>query len=458
MIWVTNTTPLVDFAQLRSQAVAGATTLGDRLAFLEQLKSYFLSNGLYDPSTSMAHYLGGWSEAMKSLTTCANRVVEFYVGKLEPGMIPEAMPIITDYPVIVEPIQQIWAWSSFATNKPVVLREYALYGDMFIQSRVSADRKRVYHKYYAPMYVTDFTEDIRKNITYIRVDIPNGKTTYTEIWDGDGYRIWNDQPYGQGADEQFMGDPDQADTLASLGIDFIPFAHAKFRDIGQDWGVGCFVHAMDKIDESNRMATRLHQMLFRYNKPLWAMMANAVDSTGKPLPPPQLPAGSSGKAEIGDDDWLSLPGMSKAEALVPNIQYGAALDILKNQAEEIQRDLPELTYANLKGMTNISGVAIRELMADAIDKVVEARGNFEAALVKADKHALTMGKELGMFPDIGSYDAGQFDHAFKRREVMPISEDERANTLATLIKATVPLKLAMQIVGYEPEIIESITA
>jgi hypothetical protein len=234
-----------------------------------------------------------------------------------------------------------------------------------------------------------------------------------------------------------------------MGIVFIPFAHAKFRDVGADRGVGCFVHALDKMDEANRMATRLHQMLFRYNKALWVSSTNQQSSDGTFVAPP-LPGG---KLTMKDDTILSMPGMSTLESLVPDIKYAEALAILDSMMKEIEKDLPELGYANLKDKGVISGRAVRLLMADAIDKVIEARANLEAALIKADKHALTLGMVNGIFSGLGSYDAGDFDHSFQERQVVELDDLDKAATLQALVNAGMPILTAMGQAGYEDEVI-----
>ena len=229
--------PKNSFDLLRVTAIDNGEV--NRNAFYDQLRSYYLQNGLYDPMTSSSFYLKDWVEAMKSLYTVSHRVVEFYVSKLEPGTVPDALPIEAKNKSLVEPIEQIWLWSNLAETKPAILRDFALYGDLFIHSRISTDRQRVFQKYYSPRYVTEFQTDNRKNISSIRIDVPNGDGTYTEMWNMEGYRIWENQEAGVGAEEKQMGNPDITGTLASLGIDFVPFTHARFQDIGEsrEWAV-----------------------------------------------------------------------------------------------------------------------------------------------------------------------------------------------------------------------------
>lgn len=437
-------TSLQSFLKLTPQT---GSDYQNRQAFYKKLRAYYLSNGLYDSQTSQDYYLGYWDESMKSLRTCGNRVVEFYVAKLEPGAVPDALPILAANEAIVAPIQRVWAWSNLAQRKPAIIRGYALSGDVFIKVSANATGDQVHQQFFDPQYVVDFREDELGMISYIRLDVPAGKMTHTEIWTMAGYQTFSHR-YGLGADARFLGDPTTEGTLEDLGIDFIPFTHARFRDIGEDWGLGCFVHALDKIDEANRMSSRLHQMLFRYNKALWVAAANATDNAGRPIPAPKI-GDSTGNMDVKDDAIISMPGVSSLTALVPDIRYGDALAILQDQMKEIERDLPELAYYDLKGL-NLSGKAVRELMGDAIDKVIEARGNFEVALARADVMALKIGAAIGIFAGLGD----DYDHTFRVRDVIPIDEAERATTLRELQTAGLPLPVAMRVAGYSEDLIE----
>ncbi len=439
---------LLSFFQLH-QSPTMQGNLKNRMAFYQQLDMYYNVNGLYNPQIGADAYLGVWDESLKPLRDCAHRVVEFYVSKLEPGT---SLPIVAPNDAIIDPIKQIWLWSNFFSKKSMIVRQFALYGDMFIKTSVSADKTSVHQQYFPPRYVMDYEEDEMGNLIYIRLDVQSDDKTHTEIWTVDGFTTYLHKR-GQEEDERYLGNPVSQGTLESLGIDFLPFAHAKFIDVGEDWGIGCFTHALDKIDEANRMATRLHEMLFRYNKALWVAQANANDAQGKPLPPPKV-SGGSNTLTIEDDTILSLPGTSTLSALVPDIHYADALAILQDMMLEIQHDLPELRYFDLQNAGTISGVALSMLLGDAVDKVLETRSNFEAALVKADKHALTLGSIADIFTGIGSYDAGDFDHTIQDRLVFPLSDADRATALQAYTAAGLPLTSGMKLAGFAQDVID----
>lgn len=412
----------------------------DPVAVYHLVRAYYDSLDLYNLMQRIHMERGTWAPAMKGIRNPCARVVEFYVAHLGLG----DLEIITESERIKEPIQTVWKWSNWDAKSKLAARWFARDGDLFLKVVSSQERGRVYFQLLDAATVLDFDRDERGFLTYVHIEVPrvrrerDGKTTdfiHTEIWDqerGD-YRRWERD---QHVAVDRLGPPLETVPLSAFGIDFVPIVHAQFKDVGNDRGVNAYLHALDKIDEANRQATRLHQMLFKHNNVTWALSANAMDNSGRPLPPPRIEGQTDGTGAdpntvtLGDETLLRLPGMSKMEGLVPPINYGDALAILNAQLEEIERDLPELAFHRLRSMGEISGKAARMIMADAIDKILEARNNAEQALVRADQMALTMGAAIGLpeFRGLGTFEAGDFDHEFEPRDPIGLSEDEKWET------------------------------
>lgn len=433
------------------------------------LKSYYLNNGLYEVLDKLLKAIADDDKkaALRPLRNPAFRVVEFYAAKLWPGTLPNALPLEAKSDSILPAIQQVWQWSNWNIEKQTCARWFATFGDMFIKVATKGDPvNRVFMQNIEPEFVTDFDADERGYLTYIRMDIPRTRRnakgeleayTHTEVWTKQDYRLWE---HDKGPDEELekLGTPTQAEPLASFGIDFVPVVWVPFRSIGDERGTGAFTLQLDKIDEINRQATRLHQILFRYNRALWALMANATDSTGRPLPAPRIggqatptSAGNLGQLEVDDDTLLGLPGMSDIKSLVAQINYADALAILNAQIAELEQDLPELAYFRLRDAGELSGRAVRLLLGDAVDRLIEARGNGEAGLLRAQAMALTMGVKAGLFEGIGTYEAGSFEHKFVERDPFPLSDHELAETTKTLTDAGVPVLAAARFAGFSEE-------
>jgi len=117
---------------------------------------------------------------------------------------------------------------------------------------------------------------------------------------------------------------------------------------------------------------------------------------------------------------------------------------------ELEKDMPELAYYRLREMGELSGVAVRFLLSDTIDRALEVRGNAEAALVRADEMALTIGERAELWR-VGNYEAGALEHTFAKRDIFPLSGKEVADTMLTYTQAGVPTPLAAKRAGWNDE-------
>lgn len=447
---------------------------------------YYQNNGLYDLLANYLRVNGLWMQGMKPLRNPAHRAVEFHVAHLWPGALPQAMPLVIKNkgkaPAITAAIQQIWEWSNWGTEKQLTARNYANLGDLFIKvptyRGADGEVSQVFLQVLDADNVIDFQKDARGFLIFMRIDTTqmrrteNGSEpiTRTEVWDkrSGTYMIF-EHTKGKGTAIKDLGEPTiSKNILGAFGFDFLPIVHAKFADVGRDRGDNCYAHALDKIDEANMAATRLHQILFRYNKPTTVVMANSVDTSGRPLPAPTVEdrdgnESTSDALKIGDEDLWELPGYSDLKHLVPDLKYADALAILNAQMAELEGDMPEILYYQLKDKGEMSGRALQTLLAGAVDRARDARGNAETALISAQKMALTIG-QLRNLPGfeantIGTFDAGDFTHSFQERDVIPLSKKERAEIVKALVDSTASLDFAMKQAGFtEEEIAENRTA
>ncbi|MCB8942558.1 MAG: hypothetical protein H6658_02160 [Ardenticatenaceae bacterium] len=426
------------------------------------LWSYFFNNGLYDELRLAGYFTN--EATLKSVRNPAGRVVKFYADTIWPGKLPSALPIEAEgNDAIIEPIYDLWKWSNWQEQKQVLVRWTAVFGEAYIRVATNEEASRVFLQLIKPELVSDREFDERGNITYIRTDTPISKReadriqflTRTEVWDEETRRVWE---HNKGLDAQLdkLGTPiNKYNLKETWGIDFAPFVCAKHLSIGHDErGIGAYLLALDKIDEANRQATRLHSMLFRHNQPTWALGANATRGDGRPVAAPRL-GGTSDEdgsiVELGGETFVRLPGTATLEALVPQIDYDAALNVLNAHLEELSKDLPELNYYKLLELGELSGRAIRLLLGPAITSGKEVRGNLEAALVKAQKMALTIGQAAGIWSKLGSFDDGDFEHTFAERDIIPVGRSEEAETWKAERDAGLPLFTSLRRSGYTEE-------
>jgi hypothetical protein len=467
-----------------NQAIVKVKELTARERY-EMLDDYYLSNGLYDDLRYAVKSIPQWSARCMEIRNPTAAAIEFYPKKLWPGTLPGSMPMDGEE-TILDCVKQIWKWSNWGAKKQVAARQLALYGDMFLRVSVSKSdpdgkgkAKSVYLQLINPKYVTDFQLDERGVITSLRYDAPQKKDasgaehTYTEAWDDAGVRKWLDHTKGYKATLDDLGPPNEvnvwSDTVAvdrdgntipkkGLGFDFIPWVHAPFCDVwesaaAEQRGLSLTWTCLSKIDAVNLSATELHSRMFRYGKPTWALSANAINKNGQPLPPPEFEskrtndrkyATTSNSIDTGEDDLWRIPGMATLEPLVPNVNWEAHLKLLAADLQEIKRDLPELYYYDIATAGPESGRALLYRMAPAIDRVIEVRGNAETALIRAQEIALSIGVAYGLFSDIGSYDAGDFEHSFVEREVVMSDPQSLGETAKLYVESGVPVAMAMK--------------
>lgn len=433
---------------------------GSHREFLDLLRAYYFNNGLYEILRAAMYDIGAEAQELRALRNPAFRVVEFYAAKLWPGTLPGALPLTLPEDSPLRPaIQQIWDWSNFSQNKQAMARQLAMYGESYLKVAVREHAARppsVYLQLLDPRYVVAIDTDERDHLTYLRIDTPQRDARawhFTEVYskvDGTYTTYRNEQGFGVPLAQLPPGE--SVDLQERFGIDFVPAARAVFRDVGEVRGCGAYALQLEKIDEANRQTTALHARLFRYNKPTWALLANAADSTGRPLPPPTLDDESNGEVELGGEKIWRLPGMSRMESLIPNLDYSAALAVLNAHMAELEHDLPELAYYRLREMREVSGRAVRLLLGDVIGRLIEVRGNAEAALRQAEGMALTIAQHMGVpgfdAATIGTYEGGDFAHSFAPRAVIATSAVERGELLQSLAGAGVPLLAAMKMAGY----------
>jgi len=413
--------------------------------FYQELKSYYMANGVYDFINNVLDATRISNKDVKGLRNPANRVVEFYAALLWPGHdLDVSMPILASNEAILEPIANIQKWSNFAINKQMAARQFATLGDMFIKCNTKLDRDgnvtAVYQSFLDPTYVSEIETDERGFLTHLRMDIPQyeedvhgqeKETVYTEVWDkaNQTWRIWTHE---KGLDEELekLGTPTRSGTFEeSFGGDYIPIVYQEFRKDGNGRCSGAFVPALDKIDEINSKATRLAQLLFRHGKADKMLVSDVTDSSGRPIPPPKIDSlvSADNTVVIQGEKFYKLPSGYRIEHLIAQLDYESHLAAIQGDLDELQQDLPELAYNRIAEASDLSGRALRYMLEAAVSRLLEARGNGEAAFVRANEMCLSIGQFNNLW-NIGTFESGAFNHAFKPRPVLTPDKKEMAET------------------------------
>lgn len=447
---------------MANSSVVYAQYSWDKMSRKEQLEAmdiYYDNNSLYEATRLLKYYLGVWNEDIRPLRTPVHRSVEFYTSKIavgEPSIFSK-----NNNQALLDAVARVLDWSNFQSVKSLQVRDMSKYGDVF--RRIVSEGDKVWHEMVETEYVTGFVEDTRGFITEIRLDIPiesdNGlqktRTEFYTVNDNLPYMAVWEHIFSDNTPLNELGEPIMYAPLAQFGIDFVPFVRSSFQKTRSGWGMNCVQHALLKVDEANRQATKLHQMLFRYNKPTWLVRANQTMPDGTPVAPPKLKQGTNNDKtdlELRDNSILYLPGMVEVDALVPNINYKDALEILMSQEKELEKDLPELLYYSVPERADMSGKALRTLLGAAVDRRNQAENNYVEGTVRLNQMAITVGQYKGIFgSDAGSFDTGTTNHSIRYADPFPSDISEKAATLQTLVGSGIPLSVAMSLSGFSAE-------
>jgi len=436
---------------------------------LDTLLGYYFSNGLYQT----LNLVGAGAEntnayqKIKSIRNPVSAFVSFYQFKLFPNPLIPVLPksdkdaqpntdATAPAPPLLQRIDEIWKRSAWLRIQPRAAFHYSLFGELFIRAGARASDNAPILQLVDPRHVTELDLDERGYIQWIRIEYPyakrdpqTGKETeryYIEVWqkdeNGARRRVW-DLDRKLVPVDTLPRDPmiDHSTTETgknNLAIDFVPIAYAPFVSVDNGRGMSPILSALEDIDEANRMATRLHAMLFRGGRTTWAASANYVTPDGRQAPPPLITPDNS-QIDLDDGDSIfKLPGNATLTSLVPSLPYADALAILQNHMDWIaENKLFELGYYKTSTGTEESGRARAYRLEAALNRGKMARATVLDTLERADQMCCTLGQALSVkgysAAEIGTFDNGDFDHTFRPQDMLTVSTEEMAATAAVLI-------------------------
>lgn len=411
------------------------------------LRKSYDANELYDDMSIVLARTGTEFENIKAIGNPTQRSVEFFVSKILSGT---TINVVSDNQQVTNAIEEVYKWSNIVGKKSSWVRNFALLGDIFLKIRNT--QNKVFIESIDPSYITSINLDSRGNTNEVRIDIPyvddSGKSIwYTEYWSKpDQYMsVWEHTLSPEAALDQ-LGDPNQYYFLSDFGLDFIPIIAIPFRDVGKNRGESSVFHSLEKIDEMNRIMTRLHEQIFLSSNEKWFL-----DISNKQSGKLSLPQGLSKNQKNGAVIEINGNPISA----VPSLPYSDLLSVVQNMNEQLIEDLPELRQYSIADTSGLSGKSISLLMQPAFERAQEAESNLINGLVRANYAALALGIYAGIFPSsIGSYAKGDFEHSITPSNMNITPIDEKATALSTLTGAGIPLEQAMRLAGFSEDEID----
>jgi hypothetical protein len=457
----------------------------NRNAVYQQLFAYY-SNTAFEDVAAWARYRLRHSlyRYTRPIFNPITRVVDFYAEHIYPGILtpenlsksgrPSAIPFSADTaPEIRAGAGQLWQWSNWQVNNPIMVQHGALTGNVLVEVIDDVESGKIRFQTIFPSNVADFRLDDYGNLkAYVleyQVSDPNidgGRSfTYAKEVQPEFIAYYkNGQPhdYGRGA--------------VTPGYGFVPAVWVKHLDIGMDYGVAAIRSSLGKIDELNsimsHVADHIHKQI---NSPriLW------TNSNVTPL-------FSNQTADTTDfdtrQDQVLLKGAQggTTETLVGDLDPQTIVPHFEKLYAEIERDYPEITmYEKLRDQNIVTAPGASRLMGDVERKISRPAANYDLANTKLIQMGLAIGgfransgdwgiltpqqKKFAPF-NLDSYNKGQLELTILERELTPQTSREQADELAVRANAisalgdNIPLEEKLRILGKREDEIPAIVA
>lgn len=388
-----------------------------------QLYWNFYTNNLYRQMNTYRSARGLYRH-IRPIYNPVTRLVDFYVAKVWGGTLDNdtlegAIPIETDNARLRPAISQVWTWSNWQARKQLAVRYGACLGDLVLKVVDDTARKQVYLQVLHPRMIKSALFDDRGYVNEVVIEYDDWEPaetgtgqyvqfTYKEIITKEQFQTFrNGKPYDYyGAGEAWTNP-----------YGFVPMVITPHKDVGLDWGLCCFHNGLDTIDELNDQASVFNDRMRKANNPVLyfaGARAGSIDQSTTDT--------ATDESRRQQTPALYGPENSKPHFLVSEAGMEQTLGNVGLLLDELERDFPELALHRLREGGDLSGKALRIMYQDATDKVVEVRGNFDGALVRAQQMAVSIGglRRYDGFESfsLNSYQAGDEDHRIGDRPVM----------------------------------------
>jgi len=398
-------------------------------------------------------------------------------GALDPAAgdgkkIPSALPILTDNESLRPFIAQVWQWSNWEIRKDIYSLWGTVFGDGFIKVIDNADLQKVYMSIVHPSHIADLVTDAWGNvkayvIEYEREDPKENPmkpteqkklVTYREVAYRDGQSVKYETYLNN---DLYPWNGKEAEWDVPLG--FVPMVFMKHNDVGLDYGWSEIHAGLPKFREVDDQASKLNDQIRKVVEG-----AGIMAGVNKPTPDEQSEMEQEAR-KLGRDEapmyWRTNTD-AKYIPLVAPLEIDQVAANIQNLLKELERDYPELNSEihNITG--DISGRALRINRAPIEDKVMQRRPNYDNALVRAQKMALSIGGMRGYFKGISldSFDKGNLDHSIGARQVFtkdPLDDIEVQSAFwsaaAQAKSAGMPLESFLEENGWTQERISKVT-
>lgn len=312
----------------------------------------------------------------KALFLMLSRAVDVDVG-----IIPGEWALDEDEaPATWEPaIEQVFAWSDWATDGPLYVHygaQYGITGLKVCDVREPAEARRVLIKPLDPscfLLVRSGQYDTTPRMAIIveqRCDDGADEYEYAEVIEPTRVRTYrNGEPYGY----------DGRESEYSNELGFVPVVERHHMKTGGEHGECTYEKAIPILDEVNELASYLADIIKKHAEPQWAIIG----------------AEPSDLTKSGDNVWF-VPTGGDAKPLVAGIDIGGVLAFIQEVAKNAHDALPELAFEELKSKTQIATATLEIQLMELVLKIKRVRPNYDHGLADALRMAGKAAKSMGL--------------------------------------------------------------
>lgn len=405
----------------------------ERVAYYSLMRAYYL-NYAYQSAQ-----IGGYKEYISSqygravanlfagIFNPAKRVVDIY-KHIFSGAFGDEIQIDSANDLVAPALNKVWQWGNINIERQIMLFEGPLFGTVGIRTVArSLPTPRVYNRFDSAEKIKYITYDDRGNVETAVIEYIRNESTLhgtrdnhviTEILAPDEFSTLRDGiPYDL-INNRANGELSKYENV--LGV--TPYVILKHKHTGLDWGLGALAGEESKIDLLNMLIGHIITQIIRHVKVKWLMAASGN-------PPKDIDLGDTSVAYIKTD-----PTVTTAPIMLPmvaNLSLGDAISMASMMLDELRDSLPELKATDGKFLSGQSGETVAQLRQPAEQLIIDARGNYEDALIRAQKISLSWGIRLGLW-NLGTgtgtkaaaesaYINGLEDHKFNTRPALPLT-------------------------------------
>lgn len=378
---------------------------------------------------------------IRSIYNPVSRLIDLEVAKVYGGNIDYAgnlmggaIPIISDSEELTAAITQLFKWSNMGRMKNRYVRTGATYGDSVLKVVDDRVSEKVRLEVVDPRKLKEVKLDEVGNVQYAVFEYPvleegsDKEFIYREEIDKEQFRTYKD---GELFGYYLNGDGDSMSEWANE-YGFVPVRLAAHKDVGLTFASTSFNASLSKIDETNDLASQIHDGIRKTVNAPWGVSGEYQMSTNAK----GEKKATSNADQRDEQPFIKLPKDATAIPLMMPLDIPGYIQALKELISELERDIPQLSLQRIRDRGgDVSGVAVKNMYSDASDLIIETQGNYDSGMVAAVQMAISIGglRRYSSFEtfNLNSYNKGDLDFTVKERPVFAdeFSRRERVDLL-----------------------------